>query len=468
MAVNMKEAMVASEDPAGKQIVGIIHKTVRLMLFTRTVNAQWAADQVIKQEAYPFSEVVIETNRDLFRYEVGDLFILPYARYGVAGIICRVLNIQEEDLLSEKIIVTAAEDPDYFGDPVPVADIEIPIGGGEPPGGGGINPVVPLQDFTFIEAPYVYSGDTIGILPLVGKEEGFETGYYVYMSIDGGSSYVQFENVAPYAVHGSLVYSYDTNTFDIDDTVGFQIDIEQGASVLQSIARSQLFTDLNLSVLGGGNYFEIITWQTITPISGNRYEITGVYRGRYGTEKIYHPAGTDFFFVSDNRTELLLDNEFVVGFTPYFKVVPYSSTSISSVDDAVLTHLTLEGYALEPYEPVNLSANGNITNATYSGGSDIVLDWDPRVRGDGLGLENPDYITDGAHEGYFEVQVVVGGSTVRTTTGIDTTDWTYTDAMNTTDNGTPASSILFKLRNYKDTGGVTYYSEWVNITVTKV
>jgi hypothetical protein len=448
MAVNIKEAMVTSEDPAGKQIVGIIHKTVRLMLFTRTVNAQWASDQVIKQEAYPFSQIAIETNRDLFRYEVGELFILPYTRYGVTGIVCRVLNIQEEDLLSEKIIVTAAEDPDYFGVAVPVSEIDIPIGGGEPPGPGGTTPVVPLYSFTFIEAPYVYSGDQIGVLPLVGKEEGFETGYYVYLSLDGGNSYFQVDNVGSYAVQGSLVNSYDTNTFDIDDTVGFQIDVEQGGDNLQSIARSQLFTNVNLSVLGGGDYFEIITWQTVTAISSSRYEITGIYRGRYGTSKIYHPSGTDFFFIGPDRTELLLNNNFVLDYTPYFKVVPYSGNTVGDVDYAIPMHLTLEGYALQPYEPINFASNGETVNPTYIAGEDLVLDWTPRVRGDGLGLQNPDHLSaTPTWEGYFEVLVYVGGSLVNTFTSID--------------------DDKFRLKNYKDTGGVTYSSDWVYLTVTK-
>ena len=468
MAVNIKEAMVSAEDPAGKQIVGVIHKTVKLALFTRTINAQWAADEIIKQEAYPFSEIFIETNRDLFRYEVGNLFALPYARYGIDGMICRVLNIQEEDLESEKIIVTAAEDPNYFGESVPVADITIPVGDGEAP---TTFLVTPLSDFIFIEAPYILAGDQFGVLPLVGREEGFEVGYHVYMSIDGGNSYTQIENVTAFAIHGTLVDGYTLDTYTIDDEVGFQIDVEMGASQLQTITRDQLFTTTNLTVLGSGDAFEIITWQTITPVSGytDRYEITGVYRGRYGTSKMGHPIETDFFFVSDSRTELILHNEFVIDFTPYFKVVPYSSTSISSIEYAIGVSLTLDGYAMQPYEPLNFKSNDETVNPTYFAGEDLVLEWTARVRGDGLGLENPDYVAGGepVWEGYFEIRVYVDDVLVRTETDIDAVTFTYTDAMNVTDNGSAADSIQFRLKNFRTVGVVPYSSDWIYLTVTK-
>jgi hypothetical protein len=60
------------------------------------------------------------------------------------------------------------------------------------------------------------------------------------------------------------------------------------------------------------------------------------------------------------------------------------------------------------------------------------------------------------------------GSKVRTKTDIDDLSWTYTEAMNISDNGGLANEIIFKLKNYIpydiwDTGE----SDQLEITVTK-
>ena len=462
--LNIKESVVMSEDLGSKSVVGTISKAARFMMFATTANAQWAADRIIKESSYPLAEVAIETNRKLFRYEPGDLFKLPYSRYNISGMICRCVNIQEEDLLSGKIIVSALEDPSYAGQSIP-EDFDIPVGGSETEGPAQF-PAVPLNYFEVREAPYVLVGDEIQVLVYAGRETGWEAGYTLYMSLDAGLSFGSIQDVNSFAVQGILATDYTNLTNIIDDDIGFDVYLpSHSADILQTCTRAELFTSKNLAVIGD----EIITWETITPYgSDDRFKIEGIYRMRWGTAKSYHPAGTNFYFLGGGRYAQVTSPEFVLGFTPMFKAVPYTSVAVGSIEYALPRAIEITGIAREPYDPANLSANGVSVDPTYA--TDIDLAWNPRVRGDGAGLENPDYYTDEENtwEGLFEVQTYVSSALVRTTTGIDNDHFIYTSAMNISDNGSLAASVEFWLRNYIEVTGQTYYSDWVKITVTDI
>ena len=53
--MNIREAVVMSEDTASKQAVGVNHKSVRFMMFTNVQNAQWAADRIISEKIISIS-----------------------------------------------------------------------------------------------------------------------------------------------------------------------------------------------------------------------------------------------------------------------------------------------------------------------------------------------------------------------------------------------------------------------------
>ena len=113
MAINFKKSV---SDPFPQDIGNkvaqnrTVSKTLQFNLFTTNRNAVWAANQQIKKESYPFALLSILLNRNLFRLEVGDPFKLNYAKYGIVGMICRVLLVEEQSLESEDIIVHVVED----------------------------------------------------------------------------------------------------------------------------------------------------------------------------------------------------------------------------------------------------------------------------------------------------------------------------------------------------------------------
>jgi hypothetical protein len=111
-------------------------------------------------------------------------------------------------------------------------------------------------------------------------------------------------------------------------------------------------------------------------------------------------------------------------------------------------------------------ANGSSFAARYD--TDIILTWSPRYRGKGAGIGIPGVVlAESDREGLFEIEVWVNAVNVRTTTAINAATWTYTAAMNTADNGSLASSVVFKLLNYRAEGGITYGSGQVEVTCKK-
>jgi hypothetical protein len=134
--------------------------------------------------------------------------------------------------------------------------------------------------------------------------------------------------------------------------------------------------------------------------------------------------------------------------------------------DCAAIDLILAGKALTPYIPGNFFANGRAFAARYE--TDIVLTWSPRYRGKGAGIGIPGIVlADADREGYFKIEVWVGGVKMRTTTAIDAATWTYTEAMSLSDNGALPDSVLFKLSNYRVEGGITYESDQVQVTCEK-
>ena len=111
-------------------------------------------------------------------------------------------------------------------------------------------------------------------------------------------------------------------------------------------------------------------------------------------------------------------------------------------------------------------ANDGAFAARYD--ADIVLTWSPRYRGKGAGIGIPgEVLATDDWEGLFKIEVWVGGVKVRTQDSINAETWTYTQAMNISDNGSLADSVTFKLSNHRDEGGFSYESSQATVVCQK-
>lgn len=468
MAIDIVDAMAEVQDPGLKDIIGFTKcKTYSFKLFQVPANAYWVSDRLLKEQGYPAIPLSFVANRNLFRYQVGDVFKYTSVLYpSIVDMVFRIQKIKETNLEKEEITVEAIQDVNYISSETTTFG-SYPVGASV--GLGPFGTISTIGTFRIKEALYfMVKDDTVAVIPLVAKETGNEWGFVLFMSTDNGASYSAIATITGFPVHGTLASVYPASTFDLDDEVGFDVDINIGADFLTNITRDKLFGKDNLSILGD----EYITWQTITPHEtiDNRYTISGVYRGRYNSEKSFHYTGEDFWFIKSNLVRAITHDSFSLGVTRYFKVVPFGGGNISGeLSDAVPEDVTFTCEAFKPYTPSNFAADDIMRFPEYTGGDDIVLSWVPRVRGDGAGLQNPDYITDAepVWEGLFEIEVWVNNIRVRVVTGIDDDEWTYTNTMNVSDNGIAAGQITFKLKNYRTLSGNIYSSDWVQLVVNK-
>ena len=453
--IKQSTANPAAVDIGNKEIQArVVSKTIQTALFTTNNNAVWAGVNALRKESYPFAVISFPANRNAFRLEVGDCFKFSYARYGVSNMICRILQISEDGPESETITVQAMEDIFSISNVITIfttpADHAVPATD---------YTVLPFTHQKIIEAPYAIS-TTIKFLPIACRESDSDLGYDVYMSIDGGASYSFLQKITSLQPYGTLVGTYPDNTYKIDDDMGLTIDIEHGASLIETTTFDQVLAGLKNTALLGD---EIISFQTITPVSGTQYKLEHIIRGRYDMAKASHIEGAEFYCLSSGLPALLTSGEFITGASRKFKFVPYNIKKSGAIADCTALTLTVEGRALTPYVPGNLCANGSVVAARYD--NDIVLTWSPRYRGKGAGLSLPGTVLPEIdREGLYKIEVYVAAVLVRTTSAIDAATWTYTEAMNIADNGSPAAFVTIKVSNYRTEGGNTYESDQAEVT----
>ena len=460
MAVDIKKSVAdpVAVDTGNVGIQGrVVSKTVQFALFTQNRNAVWGGRQQLIKASYPFAVINFPANRNIFKYEAGDCFRFSYAAYGISNMICRVVQLEEEELESENIIVYAMED--VFSVANAITEYTDPT-----------RLAIPAPDYTVLpfdhqralEAPYAMSSSVM-LLPVACRKSDRDLGFGVYMSIDGGASYFVLgvaNNIRPYGV---LVGSYPIDTYTIDEGVGFTIEFDNDdVDQVQTVTWPEVFSgQKNTGLLGN----EIISFQSITPISGDQYKLEGIIRGRFGTVKEAHLAGEEFYVINFT-SKLFSHQEIRAGAERKFKYLPYNVQQTAAIADCTAIDLSIEGECLKPYIPINFDANGSGFAARYD--IDITLTWSPRYRGKGAGVGIPGIVlSDSDREGYFIIEVWVNGVKVRTTNSIDDVTWAYTEAMNLVDNGTLPDSLTFKLSNYRNEGGVLYKSDQAIVACEK-
>ena len=479
LAPDFDEEIIVVRDEAGQRSLGkVCQSTVKAGMFNTIADAVWLGELMLRQAIYPAAQLTVQGRRELMKWETGDLFDLKYTPYGLNRRRYRVTGMEEADLSSEAVTLHAVEDVDEL-----MSEIAYDRGRINGPGvglhsGSGVAPeepseipreiLAPSSAVMIMEPPYIpgFLEGRRNVLALaVSREIGTEDAYSVGISEDG-ESYVGAGTGRQFCVHGLLLADYPADTLKIDDTIGLLLEVPWDADRIETISRSRAVSGGNLALVGT----ELISFETFTPTENeNEYQALGVVRALFDTEPEDHSIGDDFYWLHDPPFIHLTENSMAaLGAEPYLKVLTFapSGSSTTTLDEAVEQSVTGGVYerSLCPYPPANLMANGMAVNPRYA--TDVALSWRTRIRGTGAGIGDPDFVVDEAPawEGTFTVAVVVGAVTVRTTAGIDDDSWTYTEAMNLSDNGSLATEITFQVRGDLD---VNHHSAWVEINVNK-
>lgn len=184
---------------------------------------------------------------------------------------------------------------------------------------------------------------------------------------------------------------------------------------------------VNLALLGN----ELFNFTTATLEADGTYTLSGLKRGRRGTEWACndHAIGDEFVMVEDMQREGLGLSDVGVDFT--FKV----QTLARDVDSAPPIDLTFAGNSLKPYAPARVKQ--------YFDGTDLILTVIRRTRIGGAwtgGSTIP--LSEDAEE--YEIEIYSGATLKRTLTLTGTNAVTYTAAQMTTDFGSAQTSVSLK------------------------
>ena len=209
-----------------------------------------------------------------------------------------------------------------------------------------------------------------------------------------------------------------------DETNSVQVALAQGT--LDSKTALEVLNWANIALLGD----EIIQWCNATLISANLYQLSGLLRGRRGTEDATgtHTVGERFVVLASGalyRTPMATTE---VGNTAYYKAL----LSGGNWDDAPTVSQTYKGRSLRCLTPAHIKGGRD-------GSGNLTITWFRRPRWYGEWLDGVDAPLFEASEVY-EVDVLNGTQIVRTLK-VTSAMATYTAAQQTTDFGTVQSAL---------------------------
>lgn len=509
-----------AQNVANQKIQGrVVSKTIDVNLFARNENAVWAAQEVLRKESYPGAELKAQVNRDAFYLQPGDVFAFSYAPYGLQEVIFRLNRIEEESIETDEISISAEEEytavaetmelpppptdrssaaPSYVLSGTPQETVETHTAkssfylGSENPtkvsiagytegtdysvepstgevtilNGGGVTEGESLEityeykpepSARIMEAPYVLTGGEIKVMPVVARPNSLNTGFRLYFSLSG-ASYTQIHSDTNFCPFGTVYEEYP-KTFQIDDQRGLYVHFEtDDVMTIEDTTREEMLSTKNLALVGD----EIVTFQGIQPVTGNIYQLTGVYRGRFDTTMQVHPRGTSFYFLGAGFPVLVGHPELVQGVERLFKVCQYNPRYVADPAFASPISLTPAGRGRAPYQPGNFQANGERIHPEYTIGVDLA--WAGRVRGQGAGTQDPSKTDSTAgREGNFRLDVYTGGALALTVDPILDLAYTLSQAE-LEDAGIHGQDLTIHLTNYVIENGVQYDSPAATLT----
>ena len=284
----------------------------------------------------------------------------------------------------------------------------------------------------------------------VGTLTGYTGGWPgggVYRSPDNGQTWVDLQAWSAKCTVGSTPGALaEHDGYLIDQT---QLNVIMISGALEGITRDQLLAGYNYAAYGVDGRWEIVRFQNADLQADGSYTLSDFVRGDKGTEWAtgLHQPGDWFILLGDPDNAFIGMAAELIGIDRLYR----SITQRASIDTGGDVPFTYRGVNLEPLSPVYANAtrdgSGNLT-ATFVRRSRLSSSWW------GTGVVAP----VGEATQAFEVDVLDGETVVRT---IETATeaFSYSAADQTTDFGSPQSSITFRIYQLSETVGRGYAYE---------
>lgn len=320
-----------------------------------------------------------------------------------------------------------------------------PINGDIPgDGGGGQPPQEPPSakadtGLILIDGPWISEAETPNSFRAAMYKDGSGawSGASLQKSVDSGTSYFSVGSLSAPSIVGTVATALGDflGGVTVDESHVIRVRLTNSASTLTSTTEAGLLNGLNLIAIGTTAGWEFLQYRTATLVSPGVYDLTGLLRGRFGTEWMMplHVASEVFVLI---ETTILIPSPFAeIGVSRKYKAVTFGT----AIADAVAVDFANNAVALKPLAPVLLGGGRNA-------GGDLILNWTPRRRGSGGWPNGVDLPPTETPEAYL-LQIATDGTfaTVVRQPGSATATYTYTAAMQTTDFGSPQATINWRV-----------------------
>lgn len=290
---------------------------------------------------------------------------------------------------------------------------------------------IPVTALALLDIP-AFPGDdnTTAVLraAAAGVADGW-VGSALYRSDDNGANYNRLGDIPASAVLGTannaLASSNATNVFD---EVGNVSVVLLGDGELSSTSELAVLNGANAALLGD----EIIQFKTATLTAPGKYTLSGLLRGRLGTEWAIstHAAGERFVLLDGRLFKQSMGNN-LIGLLRQYKAVSFGS----SLADTSAQSMTYNAVSLKPYAPVHITG-------TRDGSGNLTLNWIRRSRLGGQWQDNVDVPLNETSESY---QIdILNGTTVVRTINANTPTASYSAVEQTADFGSVQVSVSVK------------------------
>lgn len=321
------------------------------------------------------------------------------------------------------------EDPEVYSSTAAGAAGNLPENALELPGETRFQPM---------DAPMLRSqDDNEGFYWAVTAESSGWRGADIKQSGDGGVSYSQMSAIGVRAAIGDVATALGdgpTHVWDEGNTLDVVLTYE--GNELESASAVNVLNGANAAWLGpaGGQGGEVLLFREAVLIAANTYRLSGLLRGRRGTEHAVGGHGPNEIFVA-LQTGTLGRTNFGAGdwnqarqFKPVSRLTTEADTSAVS--------FTNTGEAKRPLSPVHVAGSRD-------GGNDLTLTWVRRSRIPQPGLGNGPLPLGEETESY-EIDILSGASVLRTIAA-STATATYTAAEQAADGLTPGDPVSVEI-----------------------
>ncbi len=243
-----------------------------------------------------------------------------------------------------------------------------------------------------VELPFALCpAGAFALAALVERTDAMTVGHTIWLGdgydFSGGTppeSYTLLATSSRFTQFGVVLVDYPAETETLDFDITLRVMLNEPDQLMDTVTGNNGLAN-ELLVFVGDEIMAIVGW---TLAAGGAYALQ-VARSRFGTVRAAHSAGDEVYILYKSALTPLTHGAFQPGVEVALKIALTSGNFEQALDDVDATSITIAGDALT-LPPLNLRINGELRNATFGAGLDVVVDWSlPEQRSaiaDGLSL----------------------------------------------------------------------------------